>query len=332
MADKTVNTIDDSHFRLREVVPAIGKFSTRNAGFLDLLNEAKGLIETYISRENTKRPLNVLLAAPPGNGKSFLIKQLIKSIQNKKLQFEEVYVASFSSPEDLAGVFQRIQSINLSGKIPVMFFDEVDAKVGDEHLYKYFLSPMWDGAFFIGKDQYHLGKSIFFFAGSTLSLEEDSQKILSDAGASGSTLKYSEYMSKWLNCFDDFVSKGEIEKILDFVDRIDSTIRIPPLHNVLLDGNYDDEIIDLVVLLITKHHPTVQYVGQIALDHLTQMLKESTSLRPLDKLIFASSSGAHANFDVFSFPPSVRNRITVPKDVEKKGFEQSGLRLPEKES
>src|SRR5208282_1251493 len=40
------------------------------------------------------------------------------------------------------------------------------------------ITPMWDGTFYVGKEKLFLGKCIFFFAGSGLSLEAESRDVL----------------------------------------------------------------------------------------------------------------------------------------------------------
>src|SRR5690348_8383932 len=80
------------------IKPVFGKYVTRNSGFVDYLDSVRTQIDTYISKDSVKRPLNILLAAPPGSGKRFLIKQLIESIdfksRNLEVSFEESYAAS----------------------------------------------------------------------------------------------------------------------------------------------------------------------------------------------------------------------------------------------
>lgn len=278
----------------------------------------------YVEKREVTRPLNILLAAPPGSGKSFLIKQLVKSAGQERFSFEEVYVAAFDDVSELLGVFQRAQSVFVSGKIPVVFFDEVDSKVADSPIYKRFLSPMWDGTFFIGKDKFHLGRSIFFFAGSTLSLESVSDAILATGDL---PLSYDEYTTEWQKSFDKHWAASDLEKITDFLDRIDILLRLPPLHPRLLGEHYNDEIADIVLLLILKHHPDVNRVGQIAFDHLCELQKKKNSLRPIEKLIFASLPHDDDLFDVFCFPGTEVAKIAVPQDVKELGRESSGVKI-----
>jgi hypothetical protein len=100
-----------------------------------------------------------------------------------------LYVASLQSSAELYGIFQRIQSINLEGKLPVVFFDEIDSDIANAKVYAKFLAPMWDGTFYVGKEKFFLGRSVFFFAGSTLSTEEAFSDILREP------MSYDEFLT-----------------------------------------------------------------------------------------------------------------------------------------
>lgn len=316
--------VEKESFEDYKIITHLGKFATRNQVFLDRLFEVRTRMTRYLEKQDVTRPLNILLAAPPGSGKSFLIKQLVSSAGQDRFAFEEVYVASFDDVSELLGVFQRAQSVFVSGKVPVVFFDEVDSKVSGSPIYKRFLSPMWDGTFFIGKDKFHLGRSIFFFAGSTLSLEEESQKILDQ---SNQPLSYKDYLSDWQKAFEEHWTTSDQEKITDFLDRIDVLLRLPPLHPRILGEDYDREIQDLVLLLISKHHPKVRRVGRIAFDFLCSAQKSKQSLRPVEKIIFASEVHDEDLFDIFCLPTSETAEVEIPSEVRKSQRESSGVRI-----
>jgi ATPase family associated with various cellular activities (AAA) len=274
-----------------------------------------------------------MLAAPPGSGKSFLIKQLISSdntqasgdneVAQEQLAFpeserealqversggekisfedEEVYVASLESPAELFGVFQRVQSTNLEGKkIPVVFFDEIDAEIGGAPLYAKFLAPMYDGKFYIGKERYFLGRCIFFFAGSTLSLEKQSKDILKKRRTRG-TLAYQTYYSAWDKELKKYVRK-QPNKLHDFMDRIDAKIPIPPICRELLGSKLQKEYQDLACMLVRKHFPNIKFIGKIALkmisDALANTLKNGESVRAVEKMIFGSEFINEDTFDL----------------------------------
>jgi len=88
------------------IKPQIGRYVTRNEAFLRHVLDARERMQRYAQKVNAPRPLNILLAAGPGSGKSFLIKQLIGAI-DAKAQFEELYIASLDSVAEIYHMFQR---------------------------------------------------------------------------------------------------------------------------------------------------------------------------------------------------------------------------------
>ncbi|QLH72597.1 ATP-binding protein [Rhodopseudomonas palustris] len=289
--------------------PAFANYVTRNAGFLNYVHDVREQIATYIAKRSAKRPLNILLAAPPGSGKSFLIKQIINSItqQNHDIQvsFEEAYIASLENMDELFKIFQRVQSLNLEGKLPVVFFDEIDAEItGSSHVYAKFLAPMWDGTFYLGKEKFFLGKCIFFFAGSGLSLEDESDNALTTLSKKTNPVKYDDYYEQWKTKFDERHSQAwaKQQKLPDFLDRIDSFLRIPPICSELLGDDTEGEYIDLACMLIKKHFPAVKYIENDALNIICRALRNETSMRTAEKIVFSSTSRSEEEYELFDTP------------------------------
>jgi hypothetical protein len=77
----------------------------------------------------------------------------------------------------------------LKGKLPLVFWDEFDAKFGSDELgwLKHFLAPMQDGEFQQGEVTHHIGAAIFVFAGGTKStmLEFSTQESKAFAAGKG---------------------------------------------------------------------------------------------------------------------------------------------------
>jgi hypothetical protein len=67
--------------------------------------------------------------------------------------------------------FHQVRDVGLSGKIPLVFWDEFDTSLGEIPLgwLRYFLAPMQDGKFQDGQISHPIGRAIFVFAGGTSS-------------------------------------------------------------------------------------------------------------------------------------------------------------------
>jgi hypothetical protein len=86
--------------------------------------------------------------------------------QIEKLEFN---LSQFDSPRQLLDAFHRVRDTALSGRIPLVFWDEFDTALEHQPLgwLRHFLAPMQDGTFQEGQILHPLGRSIFIFAGGT---------------------------------------------------------------------------------------------------------------------------------------------------------------------
>ena len=105
--ERIVNNIAPSPLdETLEFETVIGRFVTCNIGFQAELKSLKEAVEGYSSRKKPKRPLNIMLAATPGSGKSFLVKELSKNIA-AETEFIEYHVASLRSVDELFSILQK---------------------------------------------------------------------------------------------------------------------------------------------------------------------------------------------------------------------------------
>jgi len=154
---------------------------------IEFLHHLKTLISEYLQNKNNQ-PLSIAVFGAPGSGKSFSIKQLAKSLDLPEQEIKDITfnLSQFNedNPGDLYQAFHAVRDISLSGKIPLVFWDEFDSK--NLAWLRYFLAPMQDGEFQEGQLIHNIGKSIFVFAGGTCScmeeFEEKAQHARSEKG------------------------------------------------------------------------------------------------------------------------------------------------------
>ncbi len=141
---------------------------------IEFLHHLKSLITEYL-QNRSNQPLSIAVFGPPGSGKSFNIKQLAKALDLPDYEVKDITfnLSQFNedSPNDLYQAFHAVRDISLSGKTPLVFWDEFDSK--DLAWLRYFLAPMQDGEFQEGQLTHNIGKSIFVFAGGTCSCMEE---------------------------------------------------------------------------------------------------------------------------------------------------------------
>lgn len=134
-------------------------------------NEIKRLmskISNYTRDKTRKRPLNVLMLASPGSGKSHFIKKLVDHLADKQIEAVMYNMANLQSTADLAQPLDESRNVKINDKIPLLFLDEFDSKKSN---YPTLLPLLWDGELQIGDRDLKLGKSVIVLAGSTVNAQ-----------------------------------------------------------------------------------------------------------------------------------------------------------------
>lgn len=129
------------------------------------------LIHDYCRNVALHRPLSIAVFGPPGSGKSFGVAQVARAVAGSAVEKITFNVSQFIGNEDLVDALHRVRDIGLSGRIPLVFWDEFDSTLDRAKLYwlKAFLAPMQDGEFTQGQITHPIGRAIFVFAGGTAS-------------------------------------------------------------------------------------------------------------------------------------------------------------------
>lgn len=141
---------------------------------IEFLHHLKQLINEYLLN-CSNQPLSIAVFGPPGSGKSFSIKQLAKALDIPEFEVKDITfnLSQFNedNPADLYQAFHAVRDIALSGKTPLVFWDEFDSK--NLAWLRFFLAPMQDGEFQEGQLIHNIGKAIFVFAGGTCACMEE---------------------------------------------------------------------------------------------------------------------------------------------------------------
>ncbi len=179
------------------------------------------LLRDYVSKPNAPRPLSVAVFGPPGAGKSFGVKMVAKALGEiggqRPIVSLTFNLSQYRKADDLADAFHLVRDCVLSGKIPLVFFDEFDTSLDGIPLgwLRYFLAPMQDGEFLDRGTPHPIGQSVFVFAGGTCnSYAEFAHPFIAECQAEEEKRKREEFQK----------AKGP-----DFLSRLRATLDIPGL-------------------------------------------------------------------------------------------------------
>lgn len=247
-------------------------------GFYSIAN----VIRQYrkvISIDPLAGPMSIAVFGPPGSGKSFTVREIIKSVDPEiERNFSEINMAQLSSAKELASHLLRVHDIISVGKTPLVFLDEFDCDFDNKPLgwLKYFLAPMEGGTFKHPEEGvFRLGRGIFVFAGGTRGnykefvVEEPRAKVNKIA---------QESFNKFKNA-----------KAPDFLSRLRGHLNVKGINAAGEPGSNDDHLFPLRRAIILRS--ILQRTGLITeIDNIAQidnsLLKALLVLREGKKKVF----------------------------------------------
>ncbi|MBE3065979.1 MAG: ATPase, partial [Chloroflexi bacterium] len=148
-----------------------GNLLTVDRQEIESYRSIRNLVAEYSGQKQVTRPLSIAVFGTPGSGKSFGVTEMAKSLLPGQIEPITFNLSQFDSVENLLSAFHQVRDVGLSGKIPLVFWDEFDTSLAETPLgwLRYFLAPMQDGKFQEGQISHPIGRAIFVFAGGTSS-------------------------------------------------------------------------------------------------------------------------------------------------------------------
>ncbi|MEQ8174545.1 MAG: RyR domain-containing protein [Syntrophomonadaceae bacterium] len=292
-----------------------GALSTVDRNEIESFRSIQALMAEYYARPKGK-PLNIAVFGPPGSGKSFGVKQVAKSIPGAAIQDCTFNLSQFNSPQDLNDALHQVRDIALSGKMPLVFWDEFDTKFEGQNngWLRYFLAPMQDGQFQDGQITHHIGNAIFVFAGGTCATFEEFDKYVDREAIDA----LEEPKKTEVKVFKEV--KGP-----DFVSRLQGFVNIMgpnQLNGVIPGGDKHFAIRRAIVLrnLIQSNAPCLfedtSGKGKLHIDSgvlraFLYVSKYKHGVRSMEAIINMSSLTGRSSFERSSLPPEAQLNLHV---------------------
>jgi hypothetical protein len=176
-----------------------GKILTADRDEIDSYLDIMLLAQKYFDDQTWKTPLCLAVFGPPGSGKSFVVREILKTIPGLSYGESLNYnLAQFASVEDLTTAFHQVQDRALREEVPLVIFDEFDVSFNSEKLgwLKYFLAPMQDGEFKGRSGTYKVGRAIFVFAGGINRTYDEFTTQYEEDGDTFKTAKGPDFVSR----------------------------------------------------------------------------------------------------------------------------------------
>jgi hypothetical protein len=196
------------------------------------------VIRQYAEDRTRHRPLNIVMQAEPGSGKSHFVRCLARKLENYHASSVDFNMASLQSIDDLLQPLDEIRNLKVMDRLPILFLDEFDS---DPRRYSLLLPLMWDGELHIGHRDLKLGKLVIILAGSGKNLED--------------AIKKARGMQK--------TDMPDDAKIVDLLSRINGgELEIPSLD--LREGERDrrvDKVCLTISLIQNRFGQSVEFVA-----------------------------------------------------------------------
>lgn len=164
-----ITTDDKNLFQLWRGEGSIKGYLCSGGQKRDGINRTLFSLHEYNQKKDPDYPLNCLLVASPGWGKSFLAKSIAKMFN---FYFMEFSMSQMASTTDLVECFDTICSYqSMHNDKLLIFMDEVNCEIQGSPAMGLLLSPIWDGSYTRNGRSFRLKPAVWMFA-STESINE----------------------------------------------------------------------------------------------------------------------------------------------------------------
>ena len=267
---------------------------------IESFRSIRTLIAEYAG-QSASRPLSLAVFGAPGAGKSFGVTQVAESVLPGQIEVLTFNLSQFDDPAELLGALHQVRDVGLSGKLPLVFWDEFDTSLGDRPYgwLRTFLAPMQDGSFLEGQIEHPIGRAIFVFAGGTASRMEHFGEMVDEGTFRG--------------------AKGP-----DFLSRLKGYVNVmgpDPQADNGSPGTTGDPtaVIRRAILLrsiLERNAPQVVRSGRVQIDPgvlrgFLQTTRYKHGVRSMESIVAMSTLAGRTRYERSSLPPEAQLDLHV---------------------
>ena len=106
-----------------------GNLLTVDRQEIESYRSIRNLVAEYAGNKSVARPLSIAVFGTPGSGKSFGVTEMAKSLLPGQIEPITFNLSQFDSPGELLSAFHQVRDIGLSGRLPLVFWDEFDTSL-----------------------------------------------------------------------------------------------------------------------------------------------------------------------------------------------------------
>ncbi|MFX0208209.1 MAG: hypothetical protein ACFFDT_19650, partial [Candidatus Hodarchaeota archaeon] len=171
---------------------------------LDVYFETK----SYIERAGDEEPMNILIFASSGVGKSHLVQCLSTQAErdfSAMVDFHEINLSCVQDLKELRYLFESVRDSSVQkNRFPFVLFDEIDTEIYGDSFYKLIIPTMSGGSYQHDGRIHPIGSSVFFFAGTFQSQLTNLDNKINEGEDSGTTPIVKEYQDTKLDVMPSF--------------------------------------------------------------------------------------------------------------------------------